>query len=93
MLALEHARLMASETRTFHSVDSYEELQDRLCSNQAVAENVQRGKSVLQMHKAALGSDSIMRADLLGDYTEFGMGTHKGMDGKLYLCQLFRKSQ
>jgi uncharacterized protein YkwD len=98
-LARSHAETMAEAKCITHSVSSHEELQLLLQSTSLVGENVIRGRSIREMH-AVLLRDSIgnttnsQGANMLSDkFTEFGMGTAKGGDGRLYMVHLFRSSE
>ena len=53
--------------------------------------NVLRGESIRSIHKATmLSSEGRERHNLLNPYfQDFGVGTAKGKDGMLYMCQLF----
>jgi len=85
-LAKAHARSMASRCNVVHSANNAKELGKRLKSD-VVGENVQSGKSIRGMHAA---QSEVLRQNILGDFNQYGMGTARGADGKLYLCQLFR---
>lgn len=90
-LARFHALDMAEGSKLFHSVDGLDELKKKLGSATYAGENVQRGKSIRWMHSAMMASGKKSRDNILSKkYTEFGMGTAKGEDGKLYMTQLFR---
>jgi uncharacterized protein YkwD len=57
-------------------------------------ENIQRGKSVWQMHRDTMAAsrDSAMRKNILSSiFSEMGTGTSIGQDGSVYLVQLFRQ--
>jgi uncharacterized protein YkwD len=53
--------------------------------------NVLRGESIRAVHRATmLNKEGHERANLLNPYfQDFGVGTSKGDDGMLYVCQLF----
>jgi len=90
-LARFHALDMAEGKNLFHSVESLDELKGKLGKAKYAGENVQRGKSIRWMHSAMMGTGKKSRDNILSKkYTEFGMGTAKGEDGKLYMAQLFR---
>jgi uncharacterized protein YkwD len=58
-----------------------------------VGQNVQRGTSIRQMHESVMnssGQDSRRSNILRPTFSEFGMATALGRDGKLYMVQLFR---
>ena len=83
-----HAECMARKQKIFQSVTSMEELEEKLGTTFA-GENVQRGSSIKQMQTEGLKVESIL--DNIRDevFTELGMGTARGKDGNLYMCQLF----
>jgi uncharacterized protein YkwD len=87
-----HAKKTAHNQSITHSAETAEALQSTLKSDM-VGENVQRGTSIREMHTRTMDSNlsNPSRRNTLSKYfTEFGVGTAKGADGKLYLCQLFR---
>ena len=92
-LAQKQATAMAQMERVFHSVLTVEELKLNLSSN-TVAENVQRGDDIASMHEETMAStETINRSNVLSPcFNEFGSGCTIGQDGKVYVCQLFRKS-
>jgi uncharacterized protein YkwD len=51
--------------------------------------NMMRGPSVRAIHAALMNRDRERDNILSADSKEFGVGTAKGEDGQLYLCQLF----
>jgi hypothetical protein len=71
-------------------VRSIEELRAKL-NKVHVAENVQSGDSITQMHQHVTKDQKVSFQNIMGNFEEFGMATAKGTDGKLYLCQLFRR--
>lgn len=85
-LANMHALALATRGRVEHSANDVQELQARLHSK-CVGENVQSGASVRAMHEA---QSDVLRRNILGNFNQFGVGTAKGTDGKIYMCQLFR---
>eukprot|EP00977_Amphora_coffeiformis_P011164 scaffold2671_cov167-Amphora_coffeaeformis.AAC.2 len=93
-LARQHAHDMARQLAVHSSVNSIEELQDKLQAAR-VGENTWRGSSIRTMHQEMMrdGPDQrspYCRHNLLAPgFTQFGMGTAVGTDGKLYLVQLF----
>ena len=91
-LAAQHATAMCQAETVFHSVASTEELMFMLGST-AVAENVQRGDCVAQMHLETMHDElfSVNQSNLLSPYfSEFGSAVVMGRDDKLYSCQLFQ---
>ena len=88
--ARHHVEYMAKKLRLVHSVEDSEDLQ-KLLQSQQVGENIQRGKSVHEMHESTVQSRSMQYSNLVSSqFTQFGMATACGADGKLYLCQVFR---
>jgi len=97
-----HANFMAQECHAMHSVSCASDLQTMLGSR-VVAENILHGQSTLrEMHNnvmttttAAASSKnkhSIRRQNILYPrFTEMGCAMAQGTDGKLYVCQLFRR--
>jgi len=92
-IAREHAAYMARKQVMVHAVEDESELQDKLRAK-TVGSNVQRGVSVQVMHEYTLRTKGEALANLVSSqFTELGMGTAQGSDGKLYLCQLFRNPE
>jgi uncharacterized protein YkwD len=89
-LAQAHAKMMADKQQIFHSVQSVQELKDKVKSIRA-GENVQSGRSINQMHIQAMGDyNSPHRDNLLSDrFNKVGIGTATDADGTVYLCLLF----
>jgi len=86
-LAQQHARTMVSKRSVFHSPLLAEK------KKTVGGENVLRGQSILQMHRDTMKHDPKGRANILSPlFDEFGMGTAKDKEGRLYLVQLFCKS-
>jgi len=89
-LAKQHAEAMAAATSVHHSVSSVSELQ-RLLGSEKVGENIQRGDSILKMHHETMHCNAVNRSNVLSlHFTEIGLGSAQGKDGKIYSCQLFR---
>jgi hypothetical protein len=87
-IAREQAESMAALGRLFHSDPR------ALCTifnrpARRMGENVAVGENIREIHKAMMKTKSDRRNILDRRYTHFGMGTAKGVDGKLYLCQVF----
>ena len=71
-----------------------EELKILLDSDEAVGQHVQRGMGILAMHQASMAAErSGYRNILCREFTEFGVGTAKDEEGRLYMVQLFRSSE
>jgi uncharacterized protein YkwD len=90
-LAAQHASRMAKEGTVYHSVSTIDELKV-LITGRDVAENIQRGDSVGQMHIETMQQrDCINQYNVLSThFSEFGYGLAMGTDEKVYCCQLFR---
>jgi uncharacterized protein YkwD len=60
-----------------------------------VGENVQRGSTIHEMHIKTIQNQVSKNRKNMQDhrFNEFGIGTARGSDGKLYLCQLFRSTK
>lgn len=88
-LARAHAQAMADANRLHHADPQH------LCTTFArltrmMGENVAVGDSIREMHAQMMQNRTHQMNILHRGYTHFGMGTAKGADGRLYLCQLFR---
>ena len=90
-LAMQHASQIAMHMSMYHSASTIDELKILLRGNE-VAENIQRGDTIVMMHIETMQeTDCINRSNVLSSYfTEFGYGVATGSDGKVYCCQLFR---
>lgn len=91
-LASIHANYMAEQRSAIHSVQSIVQLQVILHSK-LVAENVQQGEHIRDMHNCTMtAQSSLSRQNILSKhFHEMGCAVARGSDGKIYLCQLFRK--
>lgn len=91
-LATQHAQLMAIKRRVFHSTKDASELRKQLGSCIVAGENIHRGPSIKKMHLWTLQNrHSKHRKNLQSErFHEMGVGTCRGPDGRLYMCQLFR---
>jgi len=88
-IAREHAAKMASSSTVFHAEIS--ELQSKLNRPfRRLGENVKRGDCIRSIHAHMMATVSERNNILDRRYTQMGMGTALGSDGKLYLCQIFR---
>ena len=84
------AETMAEQGELSHTSDSNSELQE-LVNSKSAGENIQRGPNIQAMHEEAMnGGRSAYKNIISRKFTEFGMGTARGSDGKLYMVQLFR---
>ena len=81
-LAQQHANDMAAQQQLYHqSLNPID--------GQAVAENVGVGATVDEIHSMFMQSPK-HRANILGSYTDLGVGVALGSDGNLYVDELFR---
>jgi hypothetical protein len=83
--ATAHAKAMASSGVLAHTV----RLGSALCCWQALGENVGRGSSAALIQAALLASPE-HRANILGDYTQVGIGYAVDSHGQLWVSELFR---
>ena len=92
-IAREHAEAMANKEKLFHSnpADISTKFQRPF---RRMGENVARGKTIRDIHNQMMKNSEEITTDkyniLHRCYTHMGMGTAKGADGQLYLCQVFR---
>jgi uncharacterized protein YkwD len=91
-LAQYHAMAMAESQTLFHTdpnlvVDLFQH------PIRQMGENVARGNSIREIHHNMMKNQkycSDKHNIVHRSYTHMGMGTAKGKDGQLYLCQIFR---
>jgi len=83
--ATAHAKAMASSGDLVHTVH----LGSALCCWQTLGENVGRGSSAALIEAAFLASPE-HRANILGDYTQVGIGYAVDGHGQLWVSELFR---
>lgn len=91
-IARHRAEEMATAQSLFHG-DS-QKLQACLgdtSSPHKIGENVARGPSIRVINVGMLGNVADRNNMLDRSYQFMGVGTSKGVDGKLYLCQLFQE--
>lgn len=88
-LARWHAESMAASAQTFHSnpVQIYSKLKK---PSRRIGENVAVGETIRDIHRQMMDKKGDRNNILDRRYTEMGMGTAKGRNGELYLCQIFR---
>ncbi|CAB9528912.1 expressed unknown protein [Seminavis robusta] len=89
-LAREHAEAMAKELETFHSEASDTVSKLKETSFEVLGENVARGDSIEYIHMKMANRKPDFANMMNFRFTEMGMGTACGSDGKIYLCQLYR---
>ena len=81
------ARRMAAEGRLYHNP----RLGDEVDNWQAVGENVGRGPSVDDIHRAFMDSADHRREILSTDFTEVGVGVAIAADGEIWVAEVFRQ--
>lgn len=89
-IARTHALSMASQQLVFSMQDNSE---NQHPADQFGGENVHRGHTIQHIQDQIEYEPSCqisLQNVLSDDFTEFGMGTARGVDGQLYMCQLFR---
>uniref|UniRef100_A0A7S4RMZ1 SCP domain-containing protein n=1 Tax=Ditylum brightwellii TaxID=49249 RepID=A0A7S4RMZ1_9STRA len=86
--AREQAEMMANDQKLYYEDPNI--LTENLSpSHRWLGENVARGKSIRHVH-AKLMESTADRANIIDNRFNFmGIGTARGKDGKLYICQLF----
>ena len=86
-----HAQVIARNQRLSHCCATMEELKRLLNSDEAAGQHVQRGPGIAAMHQSSMAAErSGYRNILCHKFTEFGVGTAKDEQGRLYMVQLFR---
>lgn len=106
VLAKRHAKFMAEngctvclwetalelESSVLCTADGHDDATTEFGSSSSVilGENEQCGESIKEMHLIGMRTPDIMKNILNPNCHKMGMGTAKGCDGKLYMCQLFR---
>lgn len=88
-LARWHAESMAASAHTFHSnpVQIHSKLKK---PSRRIGENVAVGETIRDIHRQMMEKKGDRNNILDRRYAEMGMGTAKGRNGELYLCQIFR---
>ena len=86
-LAREHAEAMSRQQRVFHSSSN----NNSRVVFRRMGENVASGGSIKAIHQNMVKKSVADKNNMVDRrYTQMGMGTAKGHDGTLYLCQIFR---
>jgi uncharacterized protein YkwD len=83
--AQQHSNDMAAQGRIYHSSSMSSGIKSGWS---ALGENVGMGGSVSQVESMFEGSGP-HRANLLGDFTQIGVGVAHGADGQLYVTEFF----
>jgi uncharacterized protein YkwD len=87
-IARARAEKMANQGKVGHGFLDDLEFQIRPC--RVFDENVACGKSMQDIHTDMLKNDANRKTMLDRRYSYMGMGTARGKDGTLYLCQIFK---
>lgn len=87
-VARSHSRDMAAQGRVFHNPN----LGDQVKGWQVIGENVGRGPSVDDIHRAFMGSETHRREILRPGFREVGVGVVVANDS-LWVTQIFREPQ
>lgn len=86
-----HAAVMAAQQYVHHSSSSTTTFSSTLASYRRMGENVASGDSIRSMQREMVKASLADKNNMLDRrYTHMGMGTARGADGRLYMCQLFR---
>lgn len=89
-LAREHAEIMAAKDSLYHS-NPAELVQKIGRPSRRLGENVSFGESIRNIHKEMMDAAGADRNNILDRrYLTMGMGTARGPNGGLYMCQIFR---
>jgi uncharacterized protein YkwD len=81
------ARHMARARTLQHNPNEYQQV----CCWSSIGENVGVGSSEGQIERAFMGSSSHRGNILSRTFTQVGIGTARGSDGKLYVDEVFRR--
>ena len=87
-VARERAEKMANEGKVGHGSLDDLEFQIRPC--RVFDENIACGKSIQDIHNDMLKNEANRTKMVDRRYSYMGMGTARGNDGTLYLCQIFK---
>jgi hypothetical protein len=85
------ARRQAGRMAARHSIYHNPNLGSEVSNWEAVGENVGTGSTVAAIHNAFMGSSSHRENILSTSFTEVGIGTATGSDGKIYVSEVFRR--
>ena len=86
-VARRQAGRMAASGRIYHNPN----LTSEVSGWRSIGENVGVGSSVSAIHSAFMGSSSHRANILSGTFTEVGIGTARGGDGRIYVSEVFRR--
>jgi len=87
-LARERAEKMAKDGSVVHG--NPDECQFRIQPCRRFGENVACGTTIRDIHTAMVKNDADRNNMIDRRYSNMGMGTARGKDGTLYLCQIFK---
>lgn len=87
-IARERAETMAKQGKIGHGSLDDLEFQIRPC--RVFDENIACGKSMQDIHTDMLKNEANRKTMIDQRYSYMGMGTARGSDGTLYLCQIFK---
>jgi hypothetical protein len=88
-LARRQAQRMADQSELFHSFPGEIQMNFHRPSRR-FGENVARGVSIHDIHNEMMRNRADRNNILDRRFTNMGMGSARGLDGNLYLCQIFR---
>ena len=89
-LARQHAETMAAQDALYHS-NPTDLVQKIGRPSRRLGENVSFGESIRDIHKTMMTDNGADRNNVLDRrYLTMGMGTARGPNGGLYMCQIFR---
>jgi uncharacterized protein YkwD len=87
-LAKERADIMAKAGKVHRGEKAH--MLSRLMPCNSFAENAGTGMSIQEIHYRMLSTDTDVKNMINKDFSEFGIGTSLGRNGKIYLCQVFK---
>src|SRR3954469_4863704 len=85
------ARSWAAHMAAHHQLAHNPSFTSEVCCWSHIGENVGVGPSVSAIQRAFMGSSSHRANILSSSFTQVGIGTARGSDGKLYVDELFRR--
>ena len=85
------ARRWAAHMAAHHQLAHNPSFGSQVCCWTQLAENVGEGSTVSQIQRAFMASASHRSNILSSSYTQVGIGTARGSDGRLYVDELFRR--
>jgi len=85
------ARRWAAHMAAHHQLAHNPSFTSQVCCWSRIGENVGVGPNVSAIQRAFMASSSHRASILSSSYTQIGVGTARGSDGKLYVDELFRR--